>query len=197
MERWVPLHIKKKYIFAIILLIILSTVVITVFISIKPRNITYEYNKVFPKISIYSVSGAKKHLSDTKGKNKVIFYLSDSCEQCIKRLENIKNIMKVFNSRDFTYVLVWDNDIPVKRIQKAGIDMNLNYTIRNKVVLYESKPAGFILDKDNRLVLETFSFDTLITRIWIIDGAKRLNGQVTKLIEQEDPYKGKPCNTCK
>lgn len=118
----------------------------------QAKSIDLSYGDIFPKVDIYNSSGAKVDISVSKKKYKIIFYISNHCQACINALSPISRVMQLYDSNDFDFLILWENEMAKSKIQKSSIDINKNYSLHNKVRLSSLTPMGYILDKNNKVI---------------------------------------------
>lgn len=132
------------------LLIVLSSfasIVIMVFVAFciytnyfYAKSVDLSYGDVFPKINIYNYNGVKTDFSKFTSKYKVIFYLSNHCQACLNDLEAINRIMKLYNSNDFEFIILWEGAVSENGVNKSAIDTEKNYSLKNQVKLSALTP---------------------------------------------------------
>ena len=119
------------------------------------------------EFTMYSFSDDKvssKRLIDDNKKT-VVFYLSTSCGSCIELLDTIHMLVNLTSS-DFSYAIIWEDEIPLRRLNKHNIDEQINYSLKNKVRLSDFNPYAFIIDnKDKKILIETGNLNSIINKI--------------------------------
>ena len=53
-------------------------------------------------------------------------------------------------SSDFSYAIIWEDEIPLRRLNKHNIDEQINYSLKNKVRLSDFNPYAFIIDNKDK-----------------------------------------------
>lgn len=169
---------KKKVLiglisFCSVLLIVFVTLGVNYFLFV-PKSIEVDYNDDFPNVSIYSHDGKEVNLANIKKEYKFVFYLSSSCSGCLYKLPEIKQILDVFSSEQTQFMLVWEDKIPLKKVNRYKIDINDNYSLNNKVSLSGSKPTVFLIDKQNKITFISYEFETLINKLFTMSKKEEL-----------------------
>ncbi len=179
----------KKYIFPAVLAIIVLLVVSAVcFFSLNNK---LQYSKlellseeIIPsRIKLFNASGEANSISDVKSKYKVVFYLDSTNEDCIKRLDCISKMIDLTSFEDMSYMIVWEDQIPLKQIKEAGIAESFNYTLSGKASLSESKPTAFLTDENNKIIMVTgYSYISLINEVIEIGKKKDISAKAADMI---------------
>lgn len=179
----------KKHVFHAVLAIVVLIIVLTV-CCFYPYN-KFQYSKlelasedIIPaSIKLFNVSGKANKISDIKSNYKVVFYLDSTNEDCMKRLDCISKMISLIRFEDMSYVLVWEDRIPVEQIKEAGIGESYNYTLAGKSSLSEAKPTAFLVDKNNKIIMVTgYSYISLINEIIEMGGKKDLSAKAGGMI---------------
>jgi hypothetical protein len=178
----------KKYVFPAVL----ATVVLIIVLAVCFFNLNnkFQYSKlelaseeIIPSsIKLFNASGKANKINDVKSKYKVVFYLDSTNEDCMKRLDGISKMIDLISFEDMSYVLVWEDQIPLKQIKEAGIAESYNYTLAGKATLSESKPTAFLTDENNKIIMVTgYSYISLINEVIEI-GKKDLSAKAGEMI---------------
>jgi thiol-disulfide isomerase/thioredoxin len=160
----------KKYFFpaviAIIVLIVVSTICFF-YLNNRYNNLELLSEEIIPsRIDLYNASGEVSSISDIKSNHKVVFYLESMNEDCIHRLDCISKMIDLLSFEGMSYMLIWEDQIPLKQINEAGIDESYNYSLNGKASLSEWKPTAFLTDENNKIKMVTgFSYVTLINEV--------------------------------
>ncbi|MDP4182761.1 MAG: hypothetical protein Q8942_16945 [Bacillota bacterium] len=134
-------------------------------------------------IRLFNVSGKSNTIDQIKGIYKVIFYLDDTSDDCVKRLDCITKMIHIINFKGLSYAILWENEIPIEKIQSAKIDLNYNYCLKGKASLSESKPTAFLTDKNNKVMTVTgYSYVALINQIIELSGKKDFSNNAGEMI---------------
>ena len=152
-------------VFSLILLIIVITLGVN-YIMFVPKSIEVDHNDDFPNVCIYSCDGIKTNLNKIKKEYTFVFYLSSSCSGCLYKLPEIKQIKDVFSSEQIKFILIWEDKIPIKKVNRYNIDVRDNYSLNDKVSLSGSKPTVFLIDKQNKISFISYEYDTLINKLF-------------------------------
>lgn len=150
----------------------------------KVRSVELHYQETFPDDSkLVSGSDQEIKISEMKGRYKVVFYLDSTNPDCLQRLASIHKIMQVYQAPDLSYLVLWEDRIPEDAVRKSGIDLNRNYTFQNRFSVSKEKPAGFLLDENNRVLQVTgYSYIDLIKKILSIgkdpDAVRKINDSI-------------------
>lgn len=152
----------------IFLFILAAASVLSLSSCMGKKVVTLKAQDYFPTdISIYSSEGKQVKVNDIKNTYKVIFYLDSSSRDCIQRLSSIKKIMEVYNFKNISYLIFWEDQIPVNTIKSAGIPLENNYTYNQRVSLSSSKPTGFLLNQNNQILQITgYSYIDLLNNLY-------------------------------
>ncbi len=135
------------------------------------------------RIDLFDASGKANKINDVKSKYKVVFYLDSTNEDCMKRLDSISKMIDLISFEDISYVLVWEDQIPLKQINEAGIAESCNYTLAGKASLSESKPTAFLTDENNKIKTVTgYSYVALINEVIEIGKIKDLSARAGEMI---------------
>ncbi|WP_024831737.1 hypothetical protein [Ruminiclostridium josui] len=174
----------KKYVIPAALAIVVLIVILTASCSDRRKNLELLSGDVIPsKAKLIRVSGESHNISDVKSKYKVIFYLDSTNEDCMKRLDCISKTINLLSCKDVSYLIVWEDKIPVEEIKKAGIDEDYNYSLKSKVILSESKPNAFLVDENSKIAMVTgYSYISLINEIINLNGKTDLSAKAGKMI---------------
>jgi len=179
----------KKHVFPAVLAIVVLIIVLTVCFFYSYNK--FQYSKlelvsedIIPSsIKLINTSGKANKINDVKSKYKVIFYLDSTNEDCMKRLDCISKMISLISFEDMSYVLAWEDRIPVEQIKEAGIGESYNYTLAGKASLSESKPTAFLVDENNKIIMVTgYSYISLINEIIEMSGKKDLSAKAGELI---------------
>lgn len=143
-----------------------------------------QYRDSFPgNVSMFSYLNKKLKIADIKNKYKLIFYLSGTSPDCIQRLTAIHKIIEIYNFQNISYIILWEDKIPVDAVKKYNIDLNINYTFNNKSSISKSKPNGFLLDEDNKVLQVTgYSYIDVIKNIIALENKPNMLGKVNEEI---------------
>ncbi|ACL75599.1 hypothetical protein [Ruminiclostridium cellulolyticum] len=174
----------KKYVIPAVLAIVVLIVILTASCSDRRKSFELLSGDVIPtSAKLFRVSGESYKISDVKSKYKVIFYLNSNNEESIKRLDCISKTISLLSCKDISYLLVWEDRIPVEDIQKAGIDESYNYSLKQKVSLSESKPTAFLMNENNKIIMVTgYSYISLINELINLNGKTDLSKKAGKMI---------------
>lgn len=179
----------KKHVFPAVLAIVVLIIVLTVcFFILNSKfldsKLELASEDIIPSsIRLFNASGRANKINDVKSKYKVVFYLDSTNEDCMKRLDCISKIIDLISFEDMSYVLVWEDRIPVEQINEAGIAESYNYTLAGKATLSESKPTAFLTDENNKIVMVTgYSYISLINEIIEIGKKKDLSAKAGEMI---------------
>ncbi len=174
----------KKHVIPAALAIVVLIVILTASCSDRRKNLELLSGDSIPSnAKLFRVSGESHKISDVKSKYKVVFYLDSTNEDCVKRLDCISKTISLLSCKDISYLLVWEDVIPVEDIKKAGIDESYNYSLKHKLSLSESKPNAFLLDENNKIVMVTgYSYISLINKLINLNGKTDLSVKAGELI---------------
>ncbi|QNU66650.1 hypothetical protein EHE19_017660 [Ruminiclostridium herbifermentans] len=160
----------KKYVFPVVIAIIVLIVISTVcffYLNNRYNNLELLSEEIIPsRIKLYNASGEVSSISDIKSNHKVVFYLESMNEDCIHRLDCISKMIDLLSFEGMSYMLIWEDQIPLKQINEAGIDESYNYSLNGKASLSEWKPTAFLTDDNNKIIMVTgFSYVTMINEV--------------------------------
>lgn len=179
----------KKHVFPAVLAIVALIIVSAVcFFNLSNRfqNSKLELlsEDIIPSsIKLFNASGKANKISDIKSKHKVVFYLDSTNEDCLSRLDCISKLIDLISFEDMSYVLVWEDQIPLQQINEAGIAESYNYTLAGKATLSESKPTAFLADENDKIIMVTgYSYISLINEIIEMGGKKDLSKKAGEMI---------------
>lgn len=179
----------KNRIFPRVLAIVILIIVLAVcffYLNDKFQNSKLELaaEDVIPsRIKLFDAEGKANKIKDIKNKHKVVFYLDSTNEDCMKRLDCISKMIKLISFEDMSYVLVWEDKIPLKQVNEAGIAESYNYTLAGKATLSEEKPTAFLTDENNKVLMVTgYSYISLINEIIEMGGKKDLSAKAVEMI---------------
>lgn len=141
------------------------------------RNLELEAEDIIPSsIKLYNASGEANKIKDIESGYKVVFYLDSKNEDCMRKLDCISKMIDLISFEDMSYILVWEDQIPLKQLHEVGIEESYNYTLAGKATLSESKPTAFLADKNNKIIMVTgYSYISLIDKVIEIGKQKDLN----------------------
>jgi len=128
------------------------------------KSVNLTYGDSLSNIDVYTHDGEKTDFLNTPSKYKVIFYTSNHCQACLNDLEAISRIMKLYNSNNFEFAILWEGGLPENRIKKAGIEIGKNYSLKNQVKLSSLTPRGFIINGNNKVVFTSDADLELLTK---------------------------------
>lgn len=154
-----------------ITILALIAIMLIIFIAnvfyVKREYIDLSYGDNFPNIKVYSSEKKITYITQISNKKKIIFYLSSSCEECIKGLVGIKRMIDIIISDDFDYILLWKESIPEKNIAKYDINKNSNFSLNNSFSLSRRFPTAFILDENGKVLFTCSNdYDSIVYKIW-------------------------------
>ncbi|MDP4179553.1 MAG: hypothetical protein Q8942_00485 [Bacillota bacterium] len=174
----------KLYIFLSIFVIIVLTVVLTGCYSNLNTKLELKSGDIIPSsIKIFNTSGKANSIDDVRSKYKVVFYLDSANEDCMNRLDCVSKMTSLISFEAISYVIVWEDSIPLEKIKKAGIVSSYNYSLKNKASLSESKPTAFLVDENNKVIMVTgYSYISLINKIIELGDKKDLYNKAEKMI---------------
>ncbi len=179
----------KKHVFPAVLAIVALIIVSAVCfynLNNKFQNSKLELvsEDIIPSsIKLFNASGKANKISDVKSKYKVVFYLDSTNEDCMKRLDCISKMIDLISFEDMSYVLVWEDQIPLKQTKEAGIAESYNFSLAGKASLSESKPTAFLTDENNKIIMVTgYSYISLINEIIEMGGKKDLSAKAGEMI---------------
>lgn len=184
------IRLKREIIFVFSIIVFLSSIIVCrkIFSSYKILDVIYNHD--FPINSFYNENGDRVYINDNS-KYKVIFYLSDSCEACINRLDEIGKITRIFESDNIEYIILWEDKIPINKLKNSNIDIGICYSLKNQVSLSKLKPEEFILDKDNKVYyISSKERNQLVDVICTLDNFNNLKERVAKEIIISNLNKG-------
>ena len=157
----------------------------------QAKSVDLSYGDIFPKVDIYNSSGAKVDISASKKKYKVIFYTSNHCQACINALSPISRVMQLYDSNDFDFIILWENEMAKSKIQKSAIDINKNYSLHNKVRLSSLTPMGYILDENNKVIFTSDAdIELMINKIVELQGKPDKKEKAFDLIVKDFKSRG-------
>lgn len=177
----------------IITLSVLTALVLVISVSFyiyrnffKAKSVDLSYGDSFPKIDIYHHSGVKADFSKAISKYKVIFYVSNHCQACLENLDAVSRIIKLYDTYNFEFIVLWEGGLPKDRIKKAGIEIDKNYSLRNLVKLSILTPKGFIIDENNKVIFSSNAdFESLTEKIVEIQGSPDYKQKVFEIIKND------------
>ncbi len=174
---------KKRLFFSVLVIAVLG-LMLTGCRFLLDNRLELTYGDTLPAgIKLRNVSGTANRIDDIKSKYKVVFYLDSTNDDCIRRLDCISKMIDLLSFADLRYVLVWEDQIPVEEMKKAGIDLSFNYSLEGKVFLSESKPTAFLADENNKITMVTgYSYISLVNKIIELNGNKDLSAQAIDMI---------------
>lgn len=174
----------KKYVFLSVLVIVALAVVLTGCYFYLNNRLELKSGDIMPSsIKFFDASGGANTIDDVKSKYKVVFYLDSTNDDCMKRLDCISKTVNLMSLKGISYVVVFEDRIPVEKIKEAGIDSSYNYSLEGKVSLSESKPTAFLADENNKIMMVTgYSYVSLINKIIELGGKKDLSVKAGEMI---------------
>lgn len=154
---------KKVISFIVITLIGFGVFIGNMMFNVKKQTQVIQ-GEEFPKIQFYTKDDEKVKEIFLDGNN-VIFYLSDTCSACVQKLESISMIIDIYSLNGWSYLILWEDNIPLKKIEKFGIDTEINYTLKGKFEIGKV-PQYFILDQETKVKFRIESnLDILVRKI--------------------------------
>lgn len=151
-----------------------------------PKTVNTELqfgNKVSKRLELISENRKTFRISELKGSKKVLFYLSGKDAACAQRLYSISRIISIYQAKDIAYYLIWEDTIPTNWITAAGIDINLNYRLKDGNSLSRTKPNAYIIGAGNKVEYVTgYTYDDLPLKLCDICGSKDLRPLVNRII---------------
>lgn len=130
----------------------------------KRNHILYiEYGDSIQDIQTYSLNDEKISL-DTKGMC-VYFYLSNSCGACMEILDLFEQLTTIDWQNDVSFYCIWEDEIPIKKIEKLAIDNGNMLTLQGKCKLQSVKPY-FYIAKNGIIDFSTQNNQELIDKLF-------------------------------
>ncbi len=179
----------KKHVVPVVFAIVALIIVLAV--CLYNLNDKFQYSKlelaaedIIPsRIKLFDASGKANKINDIKSKHKVVFYLDSTNEDCMNRLDCISKMIGLISFEDMSFVLVWEDKIPLKQLNEAGIAERYNYSLAGKATLSEEKPTAFLTDENNKIIMVTgYSYISLINEIIEMGGKKDLSAKAVEMI---------------
>ncbi len=187
---------KKSILLTIVLIAVIAIAGTFIINQIKkPDFIDLLQGDNFPNINLYNADNEKLKSTDLLTSidgEKVIFHLSNYCDACIEALDTINNIKNVFGDENITFLLLWEDTIPIRRLEKANIDLSNNFSTNNKYSLNRVKPSAFVLDKDNIVLMNTPYYESIINSLFDKSNSKLLSDKVSSFLKNSKTNKDKP-----
>lgn len=180
----------KKYILIFVLVIVVLAVLMYCnFYSYK--RLELKSGDIIPSdIKLFNVSDKVNTMENIETNYKVVFYLESTNKDSLERLNCISKMINLMSIEGISYLLVWEDMIPIDKVREAGIDKSYNYSLNGKASFCESKPTAFLADKDNRIMMVTgYSYISLINKI-IELGEKDLSAKALKVIMENASKSG-------
>lgn len=178
-------QIMKKHFISSILIIVLIVVHLTGCSFYQNKKFELQSGDILPSgIKYFDASkGTGRKINNLKSKYKVVFYLDSANADCISRLDCISKMIGLISFEELSFFLVWENEIPLDKVNEAGIDLSYNYSLKGKVSLSESKPTAFLTDENNKIMMVTgYSYISLINEIIELGGKKDLSTKAAEMI---------------
>lgn len=175
----------KKYFFPSILVIVLMALYLTGCSFYQNKKFELRSGDILPSgIKFFNASGgAASKIDNVKSKYKVVFCLDSTNDECMTRLDCISKMIDLISFEGMRFLIVWEDRIPVEKINEAGIDSSYNYSLAGKVSLSESKPTAFLTDENNKIMMVTgYSYISLINKIIELSGKKDLSTKAAEMI---------------
>lgn len=110
-----------------------------------------EYGDSFNKIYLYDLNN-NLYSSNPNTPYKVVIYLLASCQSCIEELGSFKNLINIFSNEQLEFQLVWEGDIPLERIKKINIPLDINYSLKSERALSNTTPTAYIVNKEGEII---------------------------------------------
>lgn len=160
-------HIFSKVLALVALIIVLVVCFLILYGKFQNSKLELASEDTIPsRIKLIDAQGKVNKINDIKSKYKVVFYLDSTNEDSLNRLDCISKMIDLMKSKDMSYLLVWEDKIPLKQINEAGIAESCNYTLEGKAQFSESKPTAFLTDENNKIItVAGYSYISLINQV--------------------------------
>ncbi len=95
----------------------------------------------------------------------IIIYLTDNCKSCIELVRDINIFLEMFTSEKLNYFFIWQDDIPVRVLEKYNIPIDNNLSLAGKYKLSSITPTMFIINEDREVMFVSNEVEQIMEKL--------------------------------
>ena len=135
------------------------------FTAIKPQNqsVFIEYGDSLTKLPLIKYNGEKIEMVQLSKGDTLVVYINKNCGACLRELDTIAVMNRIFQGAGTDMVIIWENDIDIQQVKKSGIAEECNYST-DGTMLANGTPYFMIIDKNANITFASHELSDLIKR---------------------------------